>query len=227
MYENEQQLKLRVYVDDDWPQYKKKATCEEKVKLAAISYPIVFDYQGTTSVTSGSEKSVELYKATVQNVLRNPPDNVGNNAGGITRGPPQKRKTKKMKDRSRYFYFVVDDCNLERYNSDNKIPDLYYTAAVLNGRASSSKSGGGRSLNGAKEDGPFVYEHLPADEDGIRLLLVLTVLFSGLLTTLLFYNLARSIGGEVHIAIREFSFCWTLLASLFLKFRTFVSKFLS
>ena len=198
MYENEQQLRLHVYVDDDWKLYKKKSTCEEKVKLASMSYPIVFDYKGTQVTKSGGAKAVELYEARVQQVLLNPPHNVLN-AGGITRGPPPKRK-KTMKDRSRYFYFVVDDCNLERYNSDNKIPDMYYTASVLNGRP----KGSGRSLSGEEgDDGPISYEHLPADEEGIRLLLVLTVLFSGLLTTFLFYNLACAIGGEVHIAISE------------------------
>lgn len=200
MYENEQQLRLHVYVDDDWKLYKKKTTCAEKVKLASTSFPIVFEYKGS-QVTSGNAKPVELYEARVQQVLLNPPNSVAN-AGGITRGPPPKRK-KTMKDRSRYFYFVVDDCNLEQYNSDNKIPDMYYTAAVLNGRPKGSNSSSGRSLSGEVVDGPISYEHLPADEEGIRLLLVLTILFSGLLTTLLFYNLACSIGGEVHIAIRE------------------------
>jgi hypothetical protein len=90
---------------------------------------------------------------------------------------------------------------------------MFYTATVLNGRHKGGGGGrGSRSLSGGESDGPISYEHLPADEDGIRLLLVLTILFSGMLTTLLFYKLACSIGGEVHVAIREFFFQWMLLS---------------
>lgn len=145
--------------------------------LSQRAAPIVFDYKGSVpDDRSGKKKTdrVEMYTSRIQHEIENPPN-------------PQRRPSKK--DRPRYFYFVVDDCSLERFAHDGKIPDITYTISLQNGRPSSS--------------GKITYEHLPADEDGIGFLLVLTILFSGGLAMLLFYRFARTIGGEVHVAIRK------------------------
>ena len=185
MYENEQELKLRIYTDDDWRTYTKTPLCSDKIKLAQRAIPIVFDYYGTLpDDRKGKNKrkdKVEMYKSRIQHEINNPPW-VKN---------PSSRNPAKKKDRSRYFYFVVDDCSLERYAHDSKVPDIIYDISIQNGRTN-------------ERTGEVTYEHLPADEDGIGYLLVMTVIFSGILTMLLFYRLARSVGGEVHVAIRKF-----------------------
>jgi len=172
MYEDEKDLKFRIYVDDDWAEVKRMPLCTDKVKLSQRSIPIVFDFQGikqddrSNAVKGGM---VEMYTARIKHEIANPPG--------------------RKKDRPRYFYFTIDDCSLEKSFHDNKIPDMRFDMSVMNGRPSMARIG-------MRE-----YEHLPADEEGISTLLILTILSSGGLALLLFYKLARTIGGEVHVAI--------------------------
>ena len=178
MYEDEQALRLHIYDDDDWARVRREPLCSEKVKWAERAVPIVFDFAGKRpDDRSGKKKSdmIDYYTAHVQATLDNPP-------------PPTERiRIKPKYDRSRYFYFTIDDCSLERYNHDSKMPDMVYTLNVLNVRKSPR--------------GQLIYDHLPSDEDGIGTLLVITLFFSGALTLLLFYKFALSIGGDVHVAI--------------------------
>lgn len=176
MYENEQELQMHIYADEEWPQVKKLTLCSQKVRLAQKSVPIVFDYKGMMPDTRPGKKKTdraEIYTSRIQTTIENPP------RGRLAQG-------KERKDRSRYFYFLIDDCSLERYNHDDKAPDITFDATILNVRPSS---------NGEYND------HLPSDEAGIGFLLVLTLLFSGALTLLLLFKLLRTIGGEVHVAI--------------------------
>jgi hypothetical protein len=177
MYEDEKELRLHIYDDDDWPRVRKEPLCSDKIKLAEKVVPIVFDFQGKRlDDRPGKRKSiVEYYTARVQATLDNPPP------------PSAKFRHKIRKNRNRYFYFTIDDCSLERYDHDSKMPDMVYNLQVMNVRKSSR--------------GAPIYDHLPADEDGIGLLLVITLFFSGILTLLMFYKFARSIGGDVHVAI--------------------------
>ena len=174
MYEDEKELQMYIYDDDVWPQVRKEPLCSQKIKMAQNVVPIVFDFQGKRrDDRPGKKKSViEYYTANVQTYVKNPPP------------PTSKFRYKPRIDRKRYFYFTIDDCSLERYNHDNKMPDMVYELEVLNIRKDNSGS-----------------PHLPADEDGIGFLLIMTLFFSGLLTLLMFYKFARSIGGDVHVAI--------------------------
>jgi hypothetical protein len=168
MYENELELKMHIYADEEWPAVKRATLCSQKVRLAQKSLPIVFDYKGMMPDTRPGKKKTdraEMYTSRIQTEIENPP------SGRIAQG-------KERKDRSRYFYFLIDDCSLERYNHDDKAPDITFDATILNGS-----------------------DHLPADEAGIGFLLVLTLAFSGALTMLLLFKLLRTIGGEVHVAI--------------------------
>lgn len=175
MYYNEKELRLRIYVDDEWPRVKRMQLCSEKVTLSQRSVPITLEHKGwQPDDRKGKKSKVQMYGTNIQHELMNPPN--------LHRSP-------KKKDRSRYFYFTIDDCNLERAFHDNEVPDMLYTISVQNGRPSKS--------------GELVYGHLPADEDGMGFLLVLNLFFSGALAALLVYKLARSIRGEheVHVAI--------------------------
>eukprot|EP00573_Skeletonema_grethae_P000851 CAMPEP_0201686312 /NCGR_PEP_ID=MMETSP0578-20130828/809_1 /ASSEMBLY_ACC=CAM_ASM_000663 /TAXON_ID=267565 /ORGANISM="Skeletonema grethea, Strain CCMP 1804" /LENGTH=519 /DNA_ID=CAMNT_0048170359 /DNA_START=116 /DNA_END=1675 /DNA_ORIENTATION=- len=168
MYENEIELKMHIYAEEEWPAVKRSTLCSQKIQMAQKSLPIVFDYKGMMPDTRPGKKKTdraEIYTSRIQTEIENPP------SGRLTKG-------KARKDRSRYFYFLVDDCSLERYNHDEKAPDIIFDATVLNGG-----------------------DHLPADEAGIGFLLVLTLAFSGALALLLMFKLLRTIGGEVHVAI--------------------------
>mmetsp|Transcript_32 Transcript_32/g.48 ORF Transcript_32/g.48 Transcript_32/m.48 type:complete len:544 (+) Transcript_32:135-1766(+) len=174
MYENEQHLKFHVYSDEDWPKVRKSPLCAEKIKYAEKVLPVIFDYQGLQpDDRKGSSKKsskVEMYKARIQTEVENPSPNRRN-----------------QKDRSRYYYFAIDDCSLELANHDAGVPDMVYAIRLLNAYRD--------------KKGEPVFDHLPADEDGIGLLLVLSIAFSTFLAVILFYKFARTIGGEVHVAI--------------------------
>ena len=168
MYENEQELKMHIYAEEEWPTVKRSTLCAQKIRLAQKSLPIVFDYKGMLPDTRPGKKKTdraEIYTSRIQTEIQNPPN------GRLAQG-------KEKKDRSRYFYFLIDDCSLERYNHDDKAPDITFDVTILNGG-----------------------NHLPADEAGIGFLLVLSLAFSALLTMLLLFKLLRTIGGEVHVAI--------------------------
>jgi len=78
MYENEQELRLRIYIDDDWKKYKKLTLCSEKIKLAQRAIPIIFDYKGSMPDDRKGKKkkksTVEMYTARVQHEIMNPPN---------------------------------------------------------------------------------------------------------------------------------------------------------
>lgn len=176
MYENELELKIHIYADEEWPAVKKSTLCSQKVRLAQKTVPIVFDYKGMMPDTRPGKKKTdraEMYTSRIQAEIENPP------SGRLAQG-------KERKDRPRYFYFLIDDCSLERYNHDDKAPDITFDATILNVRP---------SAKGEYSD------HLPADENGIGFLLVLSLVCSGALTMLLLFQLLRTIGGEVHVAI--------------------------
>lgn len=176
MYENEQELKMHIFADEEWPSVKRLTLCSQKIRLAQNSVPIVFDYKGNMPDTRPGKKKTdraEIYTSRIQTQIENPP------SGRLARG-------EERKDRSRYFYFLIDDCSLERYNHDDKATDITFDVTILNVRSSSKGE---------------VSDHLPADEAGIGFLLVLTLVFSGSLALLLLFKLLRTIGGEVHVAI--------------------------
>ena len=191
MYVNEKELRLRVYVDDEWPTVRREPLCREKVKHALLSIPIVFDYKGKLQDDrhGGNKKNkknnnmVEMYESRVRATLDNPPRPKPDRSSRSSR-PPVPRK-----DRSRYFYFAIDDCSLEESYGDDKVPDVIYSASVRNGRrpppADDGDGGGGRETE-------VIYDHLPADEDGIRPLLLMTLAFSVILLAVLFLSMART-----------------------------------
>ena len=184
MYEDEKELRLHVYDDDNWPQVRKEPLCSDKIKLAVQVVPIVFDFQGKRlddrSNNNNKRSIVEYYTAKIHAEINNPPPRRARK-NGIIATPA---------NRNRYFYFTIDDCSLERYDHDNKMPDMVYTLQVMNVKRLTSS-------NNVR-----VSHHLPADEDGIGTLLVITLLFSACLSILLCYKFVQSIySGEVHVAI--------------------------
>ncbi|KAL3776388.1 hypothetical protein ACHAW5_011054 [Stephanodiscus triporus] len=203
MYVNERELRVRAYVDDDWPIVRREALCREKVRHALRSVPVVFDYVGGGGGGRGdaaigdNARGGETYVARIRTEIDNPPPPRPNYREKGGRPSPRN-------DRPRYYYFVIDDCSLEEAYGDDKVPDVFYSAMVRHGRR---RRGGDEDDGGSNIDGDIAYEHLPADEDGIRALLFLTIAFSGTLFVVLLSSAARTTamagggGGEVHVAI--------------------------
>jgi hypothetical protein len=197
MYINEKDLRIRIYVDDEWPAVRRETTCTKKITYSLRSIPVVMEYVGTVHddrkvKTKDNSNLVEMYTSHVIVELDNPPPTLPNNhihAVGKTKYQLERSI------RSRYYYFVIDDCSLEEQYNDNKIPDMTYTATVKVARW----------INHHDHEDMIYSEHLPADEDGIRPLLYVTILFSSVLLLLLLRSIVQtsssSGGGEVHVAI--------------------------
>ena len=155
MYEDETQLKFRLYRDVEWPSYLKAATCADRKKYARITQDVSF------------QKDVEddNWKATVNVMLFNSPDGDS--------------------PRSHYWYFVLDDCSLEEYFQDNKIPSMHYDLLLFNHLSSS-----GQDLS-----------HLSADEHYMTTLHTVTLLASGLVSVLLIFIVILSATSGKHQTI--------------------------
>ncbi|MCP3893742.1 MAG: hypothetical protein GY706_03810, partial [Bacteroides sp.] len=77
MYENELELKMHIYADEEWPAVKRSTLCSEKVRMAQKSLPIVFDYKGTRPDTRPGKKKTdraEIYTSRILTEIKNPPD---------------------------------------------------------------------------------------------------------------------------------------------------------
>jgi len=108
LHANEMHMKLRLYRDREWAQYKKALTCHDKIKLAQQTNPIEFEYNEAES----------KWVANVLILMFN--DKLDKEAEG------------KKFERSHYWYFVIDDCTLEEYYQDDKTPRVHYTVDVTN-----------------------------------------------------------------------------------------------
>ena len=192
MYIDEKDLRIRIYVDDEWPSVRHETMCTKKITYSLRSVPVIMEYVGTVHddrrvKTNGN--LVEMYASRVIVELDNPPPRLPSDhvhAAGKTRHQLARS------DRSRYYYFVIDDCSLEERYNDNKIPDMTYTASVKVARWGYHHD----------HEGMIYSEHLPADEDGIRPLLYVTILFSSALLLLLLRSMVQTTStGEVHVAI--------------------------
>jgi hypothetical protein len=136
MYVNEKDLRLRVYVDDEWPTVRREPLCREKVKNAFMTLSVVFEYRGRLpDDRAGARRGdvVEMYGARIVATMNNPPPPRPGRDGK----PPSPRS-----DRPRYYYFVMDDCSLEERYNDDKVPDVYYSAMVRNARRGGGGEGG-------------------------------------------------------------------------------------
>ncbi|GKY98307.1 hypothetical protein MPSEU_000788300 [Mayamaea pseudoterrestris] len=147
MYEDESHLKFRLYRDVEWPAYLQATTCMDRIKHAKI----------TQNVSFVKDLEDDKYKATVNVMLFNSPDDGA-------------------KPRSHYWYFVLDDCSLEEYFQDNKVPLMHYDLLLFNHLSSS-----GQDLS-----------HLSADEHDMTTLHTVCLLVSGGVAALLLFLIVLS-----------------------------------
>jgi hypothetical protein len=110
MYENEKPLMLHVYKDDVWAKFQKTPLCADKIKLAHHTSDLAFAFKGDGPLAPAGGK----WQAVTTILLGEPSED--------------------QLPRSTFFYFVVDDCSLERYFHDNKIPPLTFVVDSWNYR---------------------------------------------------------------------------------------------
>ena len=109
-------LYLRAYRDTEWPIVQKQALCTEKIKFALYEVPIEFNKIKT-------KKSKNL-------------DGVSGNYEVRTSIEVHKHDpiTEEELERNHYWYFMIDDCSLEKYGHDNTVPTIHYTIHMRNFR---------------------------------------------------------------------------------------------
>lgn len=159
MYENEQFLKLHLFMDTQWSKVRKAQLCQEKIQFTQKTIPVVFDYD--------REDIRELWVSKSLNI------------------PLNQEKEK----RTHYWYVVVDDCSLEQYNQDDRVPTLHYEVSLLNdvgGNIYLPKQWGDGANAEMQEDVKLVQpSHLSADEAGNSSLHTATFILSTLIAVLL------------------------------------------
>jgi hypothetical protein len=98
---------LRAYSDILWNQYNKATTCESKIRYAHQSILIDFQYHTI------AYKNIKVWRSSNTFYINSKPPNANHN-------------------RTYYWYFVIDDCSLEQYYMDNKVPIIHYDITLLN-----------------------------------------------------------------------------------------------
>ena len=170
MYENEQRLKLHIYTESVWKAFRKATLCSEKIELALKSYDLSFNFKGDGPMVPRGGK----WQA-VKTVMLGDPN------------------TDEKLPHPTFFYFVVDDCSLERYLHDNKIPMLNYEVNTWNYIHDAHSKHKRTSQLGAEEDGLF-------DTHGV------TAVFSAITVGWLFLNMTARLARKknnntVHAAV--------------------------
>ena len=107
-YENEQAIKFHIYKEKDWPKFQKATLCTEKVRLAHKTFDLKFLMKGTGALAPKGGK----WQAVKTVMLADP------NTEPISK--------------AEYFYFVIDDCTLEQYNHDNRVPKMTFDVNTWN-----------------------------------------------------------------------------------------------
>lgn len=172
MYENERYLKVHLFVDTDWAKWKKFQLCEDKITLAKDSLPVQFDFNRPDDATKGE------WKATVRANLKNDEES-----------------------RTHYWYIVIDDCSLEKYDHDKKVPLLHFELLVWNdvgGNVTLKPAGNPNSVPYKK----VVLTQLSADEINQNMLHTGTLIISTLIALLMLLHIQRTaaITNSVHAA---------------------------
>lgn len=171
-YESSQQLHVRAYRDTEWPAFLKEPLCTGKTELAKQSVPI-------RMAESESGKWTFFLGMEIANVETTVPTD-----------DPKERKLVEN-PRNHYWYFVIDDCSLEQYFHDNKVPTIHYEMTVQNYSGKHFK----RRLT-----------HLSADETPLLRMLVFSLIASLMVTFLLLMNIVwrlndKSKSHSVHAAV--------------------------
>jgi hypothetical protein len=103
-YDTPDSVMVRAYRDTEWDIYQKELLCTDKTKHAHYETPLKF--------MNRQDGTYQVYVRT-----------------DISEFDP---KTNLKSERNHYWYFVVDDCSLELYYHDNRIPKMHYELSMKN-----------------------------------------------------------------------------------------------
>jgi hypothetical protein len=177
MYEIESAVRIRAVRDTEIKQFRSETLCANKIKLAKQAVPVKFD------IVSIQEK-VPLNKKKYKKNAATGPSWEASVAMEIPAADPAVDVK-----RNYYWYFVMDDCSLEEYFHDDKVPNVRYTLSAQNYKS--------RRRN-AKT-------HLSATDMDMPELYAITFLISFIVWCYLFFRVIYKIGiaarGEVHVAV--------------------------
>jgi hypothetical protein len=181
MYEDERFIRLRLYRDVEWPKYLKAKRCKDKVAYAQRQERILFEYVNETWQTPNP--LLVLIVNTVE---------------------------EKERYRPHYWYVVVDDCMLEDWQKDARIPPLQFELQIFNHLPNPHE---GKPVDEETGDPVphIIMYHLSADEVHLVLLHTVTLISSGLLALLLLCNVVLRMNTAkqtVHVSI-----LWVALAA--------------
>lgn len=129
-YEGAENIRFRAYRDTEWDRYQKLTLCTEKVELAQYltSFTFMDKHDGTYQVHA---------KINIEE-----------------KHPGTKEKAK----RNHYWYFVIDDCSLEKYFHDDRVPKINYQISMRNSQYS-EKSGRNRFMEMSADDSDLLPIH--------------------------------------------------------------------
>lgn len=172
VYENEMAVKVRAYRDTEWDQYRKEPLCTKKIQFAKKIHAVAF-YLNESTKKWTADIAMEI-----DNLRRTSDD------------PHDKALLDHEDPRSHYWYFVVDDCSLEQYYHDNKVPKIHFELDVRSYRGRLRKT----------------FTHLSADERVLIDMHGITFILSGLvalglLATVLWRLHDKSNNHSVHAAV--------------------------
>jgi Rhodopsin-like GPCR transmembrane domain len=181
MYEDERFIRLRLYRDVEWPKYLKATSCKDKVAFAQRQERILFEYVNETSWQTPNPLLVLIV-----NTLE-----------------------EKHRYRPHYWYVVVDDCMLENWHKDFRIPALNFDLKIYN-HLPNEHEGKIDPETGQPIPNIIMY-HLSADEVHLVRLHTVTLVSSGLLAFLLLCNVVLRMNTAKHTV--HVSLLWVALAA--------------
>jgi Rhodopsin-like GPCR transmembrane domain len=103
-YDGSGDVRFRAYRDTEWDRFQKRTLCTDKVELAQYLTSITFmdKLDGTYQVHA----MLNIEKVHLV--------------------------TKEKAERNHYWYFVIDDCSLEKYFHDDRVPKIQYEISMRN-----------------------------------------------------------------------------------------------
>ena len=158
-----------MYRDTEWPSFHRRQLCTEKVRLAKQSAPITF-----RQVNGKWEADVNLE---IHNIL-----------GESHAEYSQKEQELAENPRNHYWYFAIDDCSLEQYFRDNRIPTMHYELSVQNYQMNRF----------TKRRNKYRLTHLSGDDEPLVVGHLSTMLLSMLVCFRLFVNVVRRLRDKHH-----------------------------
>ena len=168
MYEDESSLRVHLYMDTDWAKWQKLQLCAEKIALARQALTTTFEFVRFPNSNGGDGKNKEEWRASILSPMHS-----------------------EAESRPHYWYMVVDDCSLEQYNHDNRIPIIHFEVQVFNDIGGNHQGRSPGSANGVAKR--IKLTQLSADEINQTNLHTATLVVSSLITLLMLMYISKTL----------------------------------